>query len=151
MPILALGSRAGGLRLGRRSRLTRAHTRALPCVTRMMRLAAPDPMFAGVTDAQDPTPALKRQLADAILARFDASGQFNIASRLGVDQPRASNLCRGRLERFSLQQLVRFAARVDGEVTISVAWTSRRLRIIPRVAARPLWGGSPRSDARPGF
>jgi hypothetical protein len=30
------------------------------------------------------------------------------------------------------RQLVRFAARVDGEVTISVTWTSRRIWIIPR-------------------
>jgi predicted XRE-type DNA-binding protein len=85
-----------------------------------------------VNDAQDPVPALKRQLVRAILDRLAPSGQFNIARRLGVDQPRASNLCCGRLERFSLQQLVRFAARVDGAVTIGVTWTSRRVWIIPR-------------------
>jgi predicted XRE-type DNA-binding protein len=85
-----------------------------------------------VEDAQDPVPALKRELARAILDRLRGSGQVNVAYRLGVDQPRASNLCRGRLKRFSLQQLIRFAARVDGEVTITVTWTSRRIRIIPR-------------------
>jgi predicted XRE-type DNA-binding protein len=91
-------------------------------------------IFATVTDAQDPVPALKRQLTAAILDRLRPSGQINIAHRLGVDQPRASNLRCGRLERFSLQQLVRFAARVDGEVTLGVAWTSRRVWIIPRGA-----------------
>ncbi|MFN2565149.1 MAG: helix-turn-helix domain-containing protein [Gemmatimonadaceae bacterium] len=91
-----------------------------------------DAIFVDVQGGHDPVPALKRQLADAILDRLRRSGQLNIAHRLGIDQPRASDLQRGRLERFSLQQLVRFAARVDGEVTISVAWTSRRVWIIPR-------------------
>jgi predicted XRE-type DNA-binding protein len=88
-------------------------------------------MFPGVNDAQDPVPALKRQLARAILDRLRGSGQLNIGYRLGVDRARASNLQCGRLERFSLQQLVRFAARVDGEVTISVTWTSRRIWVFP--------------------
>jgi predicted XRE-type DNA-binding protein len=82
-------------------------------------------------NAPDPVPALKRQLAEAILERLRGGSQLTIASRLGIDQPRASNLECGRLERFSLQQLVRFAARVDGEVTITVAWTSRRVWIFP--------------------
>lgn len=82
-------------------------------------------------DAPDPVPALKRELARAILDRLGGSGQLNVARRLGVDQPRASNLFCERLERFSLQKLVRFAARVDGEVTINVIWTSRRIWIIP--------------------
>jgi predicted XRE-type DNA-binding protein len=99
-----------------------------------------DTIFADVKDARDPVPALKRQLARAILDRLEGSGQFNVASRLGVDQPRASNLFRGRLERFSLQQLVRFAARVDGQVTMTVAWTSRTIWLIPRA--------KPAADAR---
>ncbi|MDQ3995851.1 MAG: helix-turn-helix domain-containing protein [Gemmatimonadota bacterium] len=89
-------------------------------------------MFPDVNDAQDPVPALKRKLARAILDRLEPSGQLNVARRLGVDRARASNLQCGRLERFSLQQLVRFAARVDGDVSISVTWTSRRIWIIPR-------------------
>jgi predicted XRE-type DNA-binding protein len=87
--------------------------------------------FGDVKDATDPVPALKEQLARAILERMSGGGQLNLAHRLGVDWPRASNLQRGRLERFSLQQLVRFAARVDGEVTFNVNWTSRRLWIFP--------------------
>ena len=79
----------------------------------------------------DPVPALKQQLADAVLTHFGQFGQYALASRLGVDQPRASDLVRGRLGRFSLQQLVRFAARADGEVTISVEWTSQRLWLFP--------------------
>jgi len=93
-------------------------------------------------DAPDPVPALKRELAQAIVLRLGRSGQFNLASRVGVDQPRASDLERGRLERFSLQQLVRFAARADGDVRITVTWTSRRIWIIPRLSStrrQPRW------------
>lgn len=86
----------------------------------------------GVTDASDPVPALKQQLARVLLDYLGASGQFNMASRIGVDQPRASNLQHGRLQRFSLQQLVRFVARAGGEVTLTVTWRSRRVWIIPR-------------------
>ena len=81
-------------------------------------------------DVPDPIPVLKQQLARTILERL-AAGQPTIARRLGIDQPRASDLERGRLQRFSLQQLVRFAARADGEVTISVRWTYPR-RLIDR-------------------
>jgi predicted XRE-type DNA-binding protein len=89
-----------------------------------------------VNDDSDPVPLLKWQLARAILDYLGASGQGNMASRLGVDQPRASNLQHGRLERFSLQQLVRFVARADGEVTLTVRWRSRRVWIIPRPPRR---------------
>jgi predicted XRE-type DNA-binding protein len=87
--------------------------------------------FAAVKDDSDPVPLLKQQLARAILDHVGRSGQVNLASRIGVDQPRASDLLGGRLERFSLQQLVRFAARADGEVTLNIRWTSRRVWIIP--------------------
>ena len=91
-----------------------------------------DAIFDALNDASDPVPVLKRQLAQAIIDHLGASGQVNIASRIGVDQPRASNLQRGRLQRFSLQQLVRFVARADGEVTLSIRWRSRRVWIIRR-------------------
>jgi predicted XRE-type DNA-binding protein len=97
-----------------------------------------DAIFVNVNDAPDPVPALKQQLARAILDRLRGSGQLNVAHRLGIDQPRASNLCCGRLDRFSLQQLVRFTARVDGEVTISVAWNSRTIWVIRRHARLPI-------------
>jgi predicted XRE-type DNA-binding protein len=85
-----------------------------------------------MNETSDPVPHLKQQLAQAILDHLDRSGQLNMAHRIGVDQPRASNLQRGQLDRFSLQQLARFVARADGEITMSVRWNSRRLWIIPR-------------------
>ena len=97
-----------------------------------------DIIFAAVNDDDDdPVPLLKQQLAHAIVEFLGPSGEGNMASRLGVDQPRASNLQHGRLERFSLQQLVRFVARADGEVTLTVRWRSRRVWIIPRPPRRP--------------
>jgi predicted XRE-type DNA-binding protein len=139
MPELALGSHAGAV-VSRAVERTAAHRSRLARGARGRsdprdKGDAPsrrDMIFANVKDAQDPVPALKQQLARAILDRLEGSGQFNVASRLGVDQPRASNLVRGRLERFSLQQLVRFAARVDGQLTMTVAWTSRTIWLIPR-------------------
>lgn len=85
--------------------------------------------FVAVTDVAhpDPVPLLKKELARAILDRMADAPELLLARRLRVDQPRASNLRGGRLERFSLQQLVRFAARVDGDITISITWTSDRL------------------------
>ena len=100
--------------------------------TTLARQFMADAIFDAMNDASDPVPALKRQLAQAIMDHLGTSGQVNIASRLGVDQPRASNLQHGRLQRFSLQQLVRFVARADGEVTLGISWRSRRVRIIRR-------------------
>jgi predicted XRE-type DNA-binding protein len=84
-------------------------------------------IFAGVKDGPDPVPALKRQVAKAILDRLESSVQFRIVRLLGVDQPRASDLRRGNLGRFSLQKLVRLAARLEGEVRIDVAWPTPRI------------------------
>ena len=73
----------------------------------------------------DPVAALKEQLARAIVERLDGWNQANAAVLLRTDQPRISELRRGRLGAMSLERLVRFAARVRGEVTIEVAWTTR--------------------------
>jgi predicted XRE-type DNA-binding protein len=83
-----------------------------------------------VDDAHDPVPALKQQLARALIERFGSYNQCIIASRVGIDQPRASELLRGRIERFSLQQLVRFVARADGDLSLAITWTSNRIFII---------------------
>jgi len=76
--------------------------------------------------SEDPIPELKRQLAQLIVARVDGWSQVNAASLLGTDQPRVSDLRRGRLERFSLEQLLRFVSRVDGTARITVEWSTGR-------------------------
>lgn len=68
----------------------------------------------------DPIPALKEQLGREIVAFFGSFDQFIAASILGVDQPRFSDLQRGRLERLSLQKLVRMLARIDRHVQLTI-------------------------------
>ncbi|HEY2852712.1 MAG TPA: XRE family transcriptional regulator [Gemmatimonadaceae bacterium] len=79
-----------------------------------------------ITKSEDPIPELKRQLAQLVVARLDGRSQVYAADLLGTDQPRVSDLRRGRLERFSLEQLLRFIARIDGTARITVEWSTRR-------------------------
>jgi predicted XRE-type DNA-binding protein len=83
----------------------------------------------------DPIPPLKVQVARAVTERLDGWSQINAGELLGSDQPRISNLRNGRLERFSLDQLIRFVARLNGTVTIQVTWPVRRWNF--RTPARP--------------
>jgi predicted XRE-type DNA-binding protein len=73
----------------------------------------------------DPVPVLKAKLAQLIVERVDGWNQKSAAALLGTDQPRLSDLRRGRLDRFSLEQLTRFVARVDGTIELDVTWSSR--------------------------
>jgi len=52
----------------------------------------------------DPIPPLKRQLAREIRALLGDTNQHVAAHRLGVDQPRMSDLLHDKLDRFSLSQ-----------------------------------------------
>jgi predicted XRE-type DNA-binding protein len=74
----------------------------------------------------DPIPALKQQVAEAIVERLDGWIQPMAAELLRTDQPRMSDLRRGRLERFSLEQLLRFASRLRGTVSIEITWPGVR-------------------------
>jgi predicted XRE-type DNA-binding protein len=93
-------------------------------------------------NAVDPIPALKEQLARELVERLDGWTQDLAASFAGTDPPRMSNLRRGQLERFSLEQLIRFVTRTRGEVTIRIAWA-------PHFLYRRSPAGPPRT-ARPG-
>ena len=74
----------------------------------------------------DPVPALKRHLARQLVGRLDGWSQTDAAGLLGTDQPRISDLRRGRLDRFSLEQLVRLLGRVGGSIELQISWSSRR-------------------------
>ena len=71
-------------------------------------------------EADDPIPALKRQLGADIARLIQGSSPMNVYFRLRVDQPRVSELRRQKLERFSLESLIRFAHRLDQHVELSV-------------------------------
>jgi predicted XRE-type DNA-binding protein len=68
----------------------------------------------------DPIPAMKEQLRQAILAALGRKNQRFAARILGVHETRMSNIERGRLERFSLQKLIRLLARINRRVDLAV-------------------------------
>jgi predicted XRE-type DNA-binding protein len=79
-------------------------------------------------DENEPIPALKQQLRDELIALIGDWEQFTAARAIGTDQPRMSDLGRNRLERFSLETMIRFLTRVDCRVELKVV-RPRRLRM----------------------
>lgn len=83
----------------------------------------------------DPIPGLKEKLRRSILADV---GRFNprvAAHMLGVDESRMSNIEHGRLERFSLQKLIRLLARINRRVDLMVVTVGP----LPRRGYEQLW------------
>jgi predicted XRE-type DNA-binding protein len=68
----------------------------------------------------DPVPALKQQVRNALIAAVGRWQQSVAAGAIGTDQPRMSDLERNRLERFSLETLIRLLARIDHRVELVV-------------------------------
>ena len=76
----------------------------------------------------DPIPALKQQLG-AELARLLAGWRASdICDRIGTEAARISDLRRGRLERFSLETLIRYLTRLRRRVDLVVAVESPKRR-----------------------
>src|SRR6476660_8381185 len=71
-------------------------------------------------EAEDPSPRLKEQLAAEIVLLLRGGDQFLAAEGTGVDQPRISNLVHGRLDRFSLEKLIRILSRLGRRVDLTV-------------------------------
>jgi len=69
--------------------------------------------------ADDPIPELKRQLARELAALVEGWNGDDIASRLGTDRSRVADLRAGRLGRFSLETLMRFATRLNRRVALT--------------------------------
>jgi predicted XRE-type DNA-binding protein len=76
--------------------------------------------------SDDPIPAIKRKLADEILALANQTNMFLAARRMGIDVARMSNLRRGRVARFSVERLIRILATVDRRVDLNVVATNPR-------------------------
>lgn len=68
----------------------------------------------------DPVPRLKEELRQEILAAVGRRNQFVAAGILGIYEARMSNIERGRLERFSLQKLIRLLAGINRRVDLTV-------------------------------
>jgi len=74
----------------------------------------------------DPIPKLKQEAAAKIVALLDEWSWQNAAALIGTDQPRVSDLRRGKLDRFSLETLIRFLTRLRQRVELQV--TAERIR-----------------------
>ena len=85
--------------------------------------------FESVFDAiaDSPEDALNMKLRAALIReiriKVAAAGwtQEKTAHRLGITQPRVSDLLRGKLSRFSLDALVNMLARLGSDVELKVA------------------------------
>lgn len=73
----------------------------------------------------DPVPDLKERFAREIVEVIEGWTQWNAALLLHTDQPRVSDLRRGKLERFSLEQLIRMLARINRRVDVTIVATRR--------------------------
>lgn len=88
-----------------------------------------DKVFASVWDAIEDTPAeaenmrLRSRLLMALAVRIEEQGwtQKAAAERLGVTQPRVSDLVRGKIDLFSLDALVNMAVAAGLRVQLSVS------------------------------
>jgi predicted XRE-type DNA-binding protein len=85
--------------------------------------------YKNVFDAIADTPGealnmkLRAELMDEIRNRIgtEAWTQAEAAKRLGITQPRVSDLLRGKLSKFSLDTLVNMLAALGSEVEVRVA------------------------------
>ena len=73
----------------------------------------------------DPIPALKRDAAANLVVMMSAWNAGMIAYAMGTDQPRVSDIKRGKLDRFSLETLIRFLTRLDCTVELRVTYPAR--------------------------
>ena len=85
----------------------------------------------------DPVPALKAQLANELRVAIDGWETQELCYFLRTDQPRVSNLRNGRIERFSLEQLIRFRARMQVDVVITTRPAPRRSTSVDRGRRNP--------------
>ena len=93
-------------------------------------------------NAPDPIATLKGEVARAVVGALDGWSQGCAAELLWTDQPRVSDLRNDRLQRFSLEQLIRFASRIGGDVEVTVTWTARKRIIrLPPTRRPPLLRG----------
>ncbi len=74
----------------------------------------------------DPIPDLKARVAKILLDALNGWSQVNAAYLIGSNQARMSDLRRGELGRFSLEQLIRFLSRIDYRIDIQVHHEPRR-------------------------
>ena len=73
-----------------------------------------------VMSRRDPIPALKHQLGAELARLLIGWNADDVGVLIGTDRPRISELRRGKLDRFSLETLIRYLGRLQHRVDISV-------------------------------
>ena len=93
------------------------------------------PLSSGMRTAADPIPKLKEQVAAELVRRISTWTTTELCFRLRIDQPRISDLRRGKPERFSLERLIRLLnemnCRVELNITEDRGWIRRSERRSP--------------------
>ena len=74
--------------------------------------------------AADPILDLKRQAGAALVPLVDHWNSDDIASLLRTERERVAELRRGKLDRFSLERLIRFLVRAGARVELQITHPS---------------------------
>ena len=69
---------------------------------------------------KDPTPGFKRQLGDVLAPELEGWNGDDIGSWLGANRSRIADLRNKKLDRFSLEALIRFATRLNYRVELRI-------------------------------
>jgi hypothetical protein len=72
----------------------------------------------------DPIPELKRDAAAALVELLEGWNAYDVAVIMGTDEPRVSDIRRGKLQRFSLEMLIRYLTRLRRRVTLQIVEAS---------------------------
>ena len=92
-------------------------------------------------ESDDPIHPLRAQLAREIVRALGGSfAQHFLSKRYGIRQPRMSELCRGQVQRCSMEWLIRRVYRMGGRVALTIELedieTQQRRRAIERRVRR---------------
>ena len=68
----------------------------------------------------DPIPALKQQAVRALVPLIEGWSRDYSAALIGVERARILDLQRGKLDRFSLERLIRFLVRTGAGVELRI-------------------------------
>jgi predicted XRE-type DNA-binding protein len=68
----------------------------------------------------DPIPELKAQAARELVKLLEGWNSQFVAAEIGTDAPRISDIRRGKLQRFSLETLIRYITRLKMRVELRV-------------------------------
>ena len=76
----------------------------------------------------DPIPQLKRQVGAELASLIYGWNADDVAVMIGTDRPRISELRRGKLDRFSLETLIRYVERMGRDVELVISRARMRSR-----------------------